>query len=118
MGDRSTPGAGASGAEGGGDRAIEIAASTLGPGEMRAVEHAGVAILVVNVDGDYFAVENVCSHAAVPLDEGELRGHALECRFHGAVFDVRTGAALARPALRPIRRFEVTRQGDRILIHV
>ena len=97
---------------------LEIDVSQIGPGEMRAFEHAGVALLVCNVDGDIYAVENVCSHAAVPLDEGELRGCELECSFHGAVFDVRTGAALARPALKGIRAFPVERDGDRVRIRV
>jgi len=98
--------------------ALEVDVGDLGPGDMRAYAHAGVAVLICNVDGEIYAVENVCSHAAVPLDEGELRGCEIECAFHGAVFDVRTGAALARPARDPIRSFPVERTGDRIRVRV
>jgi len=97
---------------------LELDVSDLAPGAMRAVTHAGVAVLLCNVDGEIYAVENVCSHAAVPLDEGELRGCELECSFHGAVFDVRDGAPLARPAVTPIRSFAVEREGDRVRVRV
>ena len=52
-------------------------------------------------------VENRCSHAFSPFDGGRLRGHRLMCPLHGACFDVRTGEPLGRPAVRPIRVFEV-----------
>jgi len=97
---------------------LEVDVSGLGPGEMKAVAQSGLSILVCNVDGEFFAVENECSHAAVPLDEGTLRGCELECDFHGAVFDVRTGEVLAMPATVPLRRFEVERRGQRILIRL
>jgi len=97
---------------------LEVEVSDLAPGGMRAVRHGGVALLLCNVGGEIYAVENVCSHAAVPLDEGELQGCELECRYHGAVFDVRTGAALARPALRGIRTFPVERRGSRVRVRV
>ena len=85
---------------------------------MKPVSHEALSILVCNVDGEFFAVENECTHAAVPLDEGTLRGCELECDFHGAVFDVRTGEALAMPATVALRRFPVERRGQTILIRV
>lgn len=96
--------------------ALEVDIGDLAPGAMRAIEHAGRSVLLCNVDGEIFAVENRCSHADVPLDEGTLEGCELECMFHGAVFDVRTGAAVALPATRPIARFRVEREGDRVRI--
>ena len=94
------------------DEALEVDISGLGQGQMRALEHGGVSILLCNVDGEIFAVENECSHAAVPLDEGTLRGCELECDFHGAVFDVRSGEALAMPATRSLRTFSLEREGQ------
>ena len=70
---------------------LNVDIEALAPGEMKAVQHAGFSILVCNVDGEFHALENECSHAAVPLDEGTLRGCELECAFHGALFDVRSG---------------------------
>lgn len=97
---------------------LEVDVSDLAPGDMRVVEHAGTSILLCNVAGELFAVENLCSHAAVPLSEGELEGCELECVLHGAVFDVRTGEALALPARDPIRSFAIERVGDRVRIRV
>lgn len=95
---------------------LEVDVSDLAPGEMRAFEHAGVSVLLCNVEGRIHAVENLCSHAAVPLAEGVLQGCELECDLHGAVFDVRTGEAVALPARLPIRTFPVDRQGDRVRV--
>jgi len=98
--------------------ALEVDVSDLTPGAMRVVDYAGTSVLVCNVEGEIHAVENVCSHAAVPLSDGELNGCELECVLHGAVFDVRTGEALALPARDPIRSFAVERDGHRAIIRV
>jgi nitrite reductase/ring-hydroxylating ferredoxin subunit len=90
----------------------------LGPGQTRALEHGGVAFLLCNVDGEFYAVENVCSHAAVPLTDAPLSGWELECEFHGAVFDVRDGSVVALPAKAPLRSFPVARDGDRVTIRL
>ncbi|MEE3326788.1 MAG: non-heme iron oxygenase ferredoxin subunit [Myxococcota bacterium] len=100
------------------DSNIDFEVSDLEPGQTRAVEHDGLSILVCNVDGTLYAVENLCSHAQVPLAEGELRGCEIECIFHGATFDVRTGEPLAPPAIRPIRTFKVVQEGDRARIEI
>lgn len=92
--------------------------SDLEAGQIRVVEHEGLSILLCNVDGTLYAVENLCSHAQVPLDEGELRGCEIECIFHGATFDVRTGEPMAPPAMRPIRTFQVFQEGTRARIEI
>ena len=99
---------------------IEVDVTGLAPGQMKAIEHGGLSILLCNVDGEIHAVENQCSHAAVPLIEGELEGCELECSLHGAVFDVRDGRALALPAKEPLRTFvvEPRREGGRVAIRI
>ena len=97
---------------------LNVDIEALAPGEMKAVQHAGFSILVCNVDGEFHALENECSHAAVPLDEGTLRGCELECAFHGALFDVRSGEALAMPATAPVRVFPVERRGRVLSIRI
>ena len=96
----------------------ELDISGVEPGEFRVVDQDGLSILVCNVDGDFYAVENVCSHAQVPLSDGDLVGCEIECIFHGAVFDVRNGEPLAPPATQPVRTFELERSGDRLTIHI
>ena len=97
---------------------LSVDIGELAPGKMKAVQHAGLSVLICNVDGEFYALENECSHAAVPLDEGTLRGCELECDFHGALFDVRSGAALAMPATVPVRVFPVERSGRVLSIRI
>ena len=66
-----------------------------------------MSILLMNVDGTYYAVENMCSHEEYELHEGELEGCKLKCPKHGATFDIRSGEALSTPAYFPIKVFPV-----------
>ncbi len=73
-----------------------------------AVRIAGTDVLVTNVDGAWFAVEDRCSHADCSFSsDGEVEGSTLVCNCHGSEFDVRTGGVLAPPAADPIRSFRV-----------
>ena len=76
-------------------------------GELKAVQTGEERIVLANVDGDLYALEDKCSHQDFPLSAGELEGTRLECTFHGAKFDVCTGRATQLPAIRPVRTFEV-----------
>lgn len=66
---------------------------------------AGIDIVICRVRGEYFAIENRCSHALSFFDNGQLRGFRIICPLHGASFDVRNGACTGAPAWRPIRSF-------------
>jgi 3-phenylpropionate/trans-cinnamate dioxygenase ferredoxin subunit len=74
---------------------------------MRTVTLAGQAVLLANLDGTFYAVDDTCSHEECSLGEGYLEDGAVECPCHGATFDVRTGEVLALPATRPIRAYPV-----------
>lgn len=63
------------------------------------------SIILFNVDGLFYAVENLCSHEEYELAEGDLEGCILACPKHGATFDIRTGQHLTTPAYFPIRIF-------------
>lgn len=79
------------------------------PGEKKTVWHGDTPILVVNLDGDYFAVEDQCTHEDFELSAGEVdaeRGE-IECVLHGAKFDLRSGAATCPPAYVPVAKFPV-----------
>jgi len=67
----------------------------------------GVGIVVCRFRDEYFAVENMCSHALSTFDEGRMRGYRLMCPLHGATFDIRDGSVAGAPATRPIRSFPV-----------
>jgi 3-phenylpropionate/trans-cinnamate dioxygenase ferredoxin subunit len=83
------------------------AQSELLPGEYRVAWDGDVAIAVFNIDGEIYAIEDVCTHDGGELTGGELHGYEIECPRHGARFDVRTGAARCPPAYEPTAVFPV-----------
>lgn len=74
------------------------------------------SILLMNIDGTVYAVENLCSHEEYELVDGALNGCELECPKHGAFFDVRSGEALNPPAIQPIKIFAARIEGDDIQV--
>lgn len=74
------------------------------------------AVAVFNVEGSYYAIDDVCTHDGGPLAEGNLVGCEIMCPRHGARFDVRTGKALCFPAFEPVTTHTVEIQGDSILV--
>jgi len=82
-------------------RTAVIDVSDLARGRTRAVEVGGLKLLVCNVEGRYYAIENRCPHADVPLTFGRLSGFLLQCPMHGGVIDVRNGAPRTPPIRRP-----------------
>jgi 3-phenylpropionate/trans-cinnamate dioxygenase ferredoxin component len=85
-------------------------------GEKRAVSVLGMSLLVCNVDGEIFVIENRCSHAGASLHAGRLTGHQISCPMHGGRFDLRTGGCVKGPATEPIRPFEVFVDDEHIRI--
>ncbi|MGB3681549.1 MAG: non-heme iron oxygenase ferredoxin subunit [Rubrobacteraceae bacterium] len=77
------------------------------PGEVKqyTVERRPVALC--NVDGEFHAFEDICTHQFAHLTEGEFEGREIKCPLHGAKFDVETGAALTLPAVKPVPKHEV-----------
>jgi len=69
-------------------------------------------------DGDFYAINDVCSHGEVPLSEGEVIGCEVECWAHGARFDLRTGEATELPAIDAIDAYPVRIDGERVLVDV
>ncbi|MFM8772387.1 MAG: non-heme iron oxygenase ferredoxin subunit [Actinomycetota bacterium] len=70
------------------------------------------AVAVARCDGAVYAILDVCSHADVPLSEGEVSDCAIECWLHGSAFDLRTGVPLSLPATVPVPVFAVEIQGE------
>lgn len=67
--------------------------------KMKHVEVNGREILVANVDGKFYAIDDRCGHASARLSSGGLRGNIVTCPQHGAQFDVTTGRKHAEPRL-------------------
>jgi 3-phenylpropionate/trans-cinnamate dioxygenase ferredoxin subunit len=86
------------------------------PGTTRRVTIDGENVLLCNVEGTIYAIEDVCTHDGGELDQGELEDCRIMCPRHGAYFDVRTGAALTLPAIVPVRTFPVRVEGESIFV--
>ncbi|HEX7240112.1 MAG TPA: non-heme iron oxygenase ferredoxin subunit [Longimicrobiaceae bacterium] len=87
-------------------------------GEVQGVEAEGVRICLARVDGEVYAFADRCSHREFPLSNGELDTDecSITCEWHGARFDVRTGAALCLPATRPIPVYPCRVDGEEIYV--
>lgn len=77
------------------------------PGECTVAFAGDTAIVVCNVEGAYYALEDRCSHEDYELSAGHVEGFTIECALHGARFDLRDGRALSPPAYLPVRPFPV-----------
>ena len=81
----------------------------LPPGEVKIVHAGEIAVGVYNLDGEYYALEDRCSHDDGPLCEGDFdleEGYAV-CPRHGAHIEIRTGRALTLPAVEPVATYPV-----------
>ena len=87
-------------------------------GSTKRVVVGDTALLICNVDGTFYAIEDVCTHEGGPLDQGELQGCRIMCPRHGALFDVTSGAALTLPAVVPLETYPVRAEGDDVLVDV
>jgi 3-phenylpropionate/trans-cinnamate dioxygenase ferredoxin subunit len=76
----------------------------------------GIEVLLCKCEGQIYAIEDVCTHDGAPLDQGELEGCDITCARHGAVFDVRTGAVVALPAVMPVATYNVRVEGDDVFV--
>ena len=96
---------------------IRIAATgQLQDDEALAVAVGEIRIALYRSEGEYFATENVCTHAFALLSDGFLEDGCIECPLHQARFDIRTGKALCAPATQDVRTYPVKVDGEDILV--
>lgn len=84
------------------------------PGEVFVTDVEGTRIALCNVDGQFYAIEDACSHDGSSFDATDLEGPEIYCPRHGAIFNVITGAVLGAPANVPVGTFKVRLSGDTI----
>ena len=86
------------------------------PGKMKRFDIDGHAILVANVDGRYYAVDDTCTHEDASLASGSLKGELVKCPLHGSRFRLTSGEALDEPAEEALNTYPVEIEGDNILV--
>lgn len=82
------------------------------------IEIDGKPIVILNINGEYYSIGDVCSHDDGPVGEGNVEGYEIICPRHGARFDLRTGKVLALPAFVDIPAYPVRVVGDQIEIGI
>ena len=91
-------------------------ADELQPGQWRTVDVDGARVVVFNLDGEYYAIEDVCTHDGGRLTGGHVEGEEIVCPRHGARFCIRTGEALTAPAYEPTYKFPVRVENGEIQV--
>ena len=92
----------------------------LKPGEMVKVDISATPVLIGNVDGEFFAVSNICPHSVRPMLEhkSSMHNNQVKCPHHGSIFDVATGSLVKGLATEPLETYEVRVMGDDVFVKV
>ena len=85
-------------------------------GHSISVNVEGKKVLICNTDEGFFAVEDMCTHALIPLCGGLIQGTLISCPLHGAVFDLKTGEVMAPPAFEDLKTFNLKIEGTSISV--
>ena len=83
-----------------------------------AVQVDDVPVAIVRTPDEVFAIRDECSHAAIPLSEGDVEGCEIECWLHGSRFDLRTGKPLGLPATEPVPVYPCRVHDDAVFVDV
>ncbi len=87
------------------------------PGRV-TVDVDGRIVVLFHVGGEFFCLDDVCTHDGGPLGEGALEDHRIACPRHGALFDIRSGKPLTMPATEPTARHLVKVEGNNVLVRI
>ena len=88
----------------------------VGPGEIKQYLVEDRFVALCNVEGEFHAFEDVCTHQFTHLSEGEFTDSVVKCPLHGAKFDVKTGAARSLPAVKPVPKHEVKVENGNVYV--
>ncbi len=87
-------------------------------GTAKQVQVGSRTLALFNVNGSYYAIDDACPHRGASLAEGDVAGNEVTCPWHGARFDMSSGAHLSPPAPRGVTAYKVQVVGDEIQIDV
>jgi len=93
-----------------------MSAQALPEGGHTLIEIEDVELILINIGGNFYAVENICSHDGGDLNDGEIDGDEITCPRHGACFCLKTGEALCAPAFEDISSYLVRVVDDRVQV--
>lgn len=88
-------------------------------GKLMHITAGGREIVVTKLDGNYYAMDNVCTHAGADLHEGELNNNELTCPWHGAKWDIKTGNLISFPQkLKPLQNHKISIEKDTLYVEI
>jgi nitrite reductase/ring-hydroxylating ferredoxin subunit len=88
----------------------------LGPGEVMYVEVGNDPVALINLEGEFHALHDMCTHEDASLSDGEVTGDEIECPMHGGAFEIRTGMPANFPVVVPVETFAVKTEGDKVFV--
>ena len=101
------------------DSYVTVAKVTdLNPGELMYVEVDDEPICLINLDGEFHALNDLCTHEEASLSDGEIIGDEIECPLHGGAFEIRTGQPAAFPVVVPVEKYRVRVVDDEVQVSV
>jgi 3-phenylpropionate/trans-cinnamate dioxygenase ferredoxin subunit len=90
----------------------------IAPDQAKMVEVDDKRITLFNLQGNFYAIDDTCTHVGGPLSEGEIQGEKVTCPWHGSIFNIKTGEALGPPARTGVASYNVRVEGADIEVEV
>jgi len=100
------------------DKIKTLKTSELSLNSSKVVNLGDKQIALFNYEGEYYALDDMCSHAEASLSEGDVYDCKVECPLHGAEFDLKTGDAVTLPATKPVNKYKVNVEDDYIFLEM
>jgi biphenyl 2,3-dioxygenase ferredoxin component len=91
-------------------------AADISPGNALKVETGDLVLAVFNVDGEYYVMDDLCTHGPGSLSEGYIEGDVVECNFHNGQFNIKTGEVVAPPCMVPMKIYKTMVENGRVII--
>jgi nitrite reductase/ring-hydroxylating ferredoxin subunit len=81
-------------------------------------ESGGLTLAVFNVGGEFFVIDDACTHGPGSLSEGYVEGEVVECNFHNGQFNIKTGAVVGPPCMVPVKTYPTSVEDGKVVISV
>ena len=82
------------------------------------MEAGGVVVAVFNLEGEFYVIDDACTHGPGSLSEGYIDGDVIECNFHNGQFDIKTGEVVSPPCMIPVKTYRTKVEGGTVVIEV
>ena len=93
--------------------------SEIEEGKLVHITAGGKELVVTKLEGNYYAIDDICTHAGAELHEGELNNSELTCPWHGAKWDIKTGSLISFPQkLKPLQSHKISIENNTLFIEV